>query len=292
MMSSMTGFGRGETTHNGTTITVEIRSVNNRYCEVSLKTPANLSMLDQELKDFIQKRVDRGKLSVSVRVESAKPETPAIRFDAEAARLLHAELTRLNTDLGLNEPITLNHLLRFDAIYQSRNENADDEGVKSLLLAATEAAIADLQRMRNVEGQTLQADLAKRLDNIEAVAAEVETLAKARIPEARKKLMDRVSQLVASDTLDPNRLELEIALLADKLDITEELVRLASHISYFRLAMDAPEPAGRKLNFLIQEMNREVNTMGSKAGSAGIAHLVVNLKETLEIIREQIQNIE
>lgn len=293
MLSSMTGFGRGEQTHNGTTVTVEIRSVNNRYCEVSAKLPLALQILEQELRDLIQKRVDRGKLSVSVRLDQPQRSAPVPRFDAEAAKLVQADLERLRSTLGIAEPVGLNHLLRFDSLYQLPEADASDEPLKPLLMQATIDAIASLQDMRRQEGLSLQKDLETRLDRIETTIDAIEAASKERLPEARRKMAERIRVLMDSDSpVDKDRLELEVAILADKLDITEELVRMRSHIVYFRGAMNADEPAGRKINFLIQEMHREVNTMGSKANHAGVAHMVVELKEILEIIREQIQNIE
>lgn len=293
MLSSMTGFGRGEQTRNGTTVTVEIRSVNNRYCEVSAKLPPSFQPLEQELRDLIQKRVDRGKLSVAVRVDQPQRAVQVPRFDQEAARQVHADLETLRTALGITEPVGLTHLLRFDSLYQVPETDAADEPVKPLLLQATIDAIASLQDMRRQEGITLQKDLETRLARIETTIDAIEAASRDRLPEARKKMAERIRVLMDSDSpVDKDRLELEVAILADKLDITEELVRMRSHIVYFRGAMKADEPAGRKINFLIQEMHREVNTMGAKANHAGVAHMVVELKEILEIIREQIQNIE
>lgn len=293
MLSSMTGFGRGEQTRNGTTVTVEIRSVNNRYCEVSAKLPPSLQPMEQELRDLIQKRVDRGKLSVAVRLDQPQRAAPVPRFDAEAARHVHQDLDALRTALGIAEPVGLSHLLRFDSLYQIPEADSGDEPVKPLLMQATVDAIASLQEMRRQEGITLQKDLETRLSRIETTIDAIESASKERIPEARRKMAERIRALMDGDSaVDAERLELEVAILADKLDITEELVRMQSHIVYFRGAMNADEPAGRKINFLIQEMHREVNTMGAKANHAGVAHMVVELKEILEIIREQIQNIE
>lgn len=293
-MSSMTGFGRGEVTKNGLTITVEIRSVNNRYCEISLKMPSIFQPVEQELRDVIQKLVDRGKLSITVRAEMPNDTTDSTpTFDIPTAKKLYGQLNDLKTELNLSEPINLMHLMRFDSIYQSKETDSLNPETKAVLMEAVTAAIANLQAMRKQEGDHLQVDLSQRLSVIESTCGAILEMSKERIPDARKKMADRVKVLLESDKeVDKDRLEQEIAFLADKLDITEEIVRMSSHIAYFRKAMDAPEPAGRKINFLIQEMHREVNTMGSKANHAGIAHMVVELKEILEIIREQIQNIE
>ncbi len=289
----MTGFGRGEITLNGLTITVEIRSVNNRYCEISMKLPGLFQPMEQELRDLIQKQVDRGKLSVNVRVEMPVGDSITPSFDLGAAKALFVQLNALRDELKLDEPVGLNHLLRFDSLYQSKDSDGFDPATKAVLIDAVNAAIVSLKKMRKEEGDHLQADLTERLNVIESTCAQIGALSKDRLPEAKKKMTDRIQALLDSDqVLDAGRLELEVALLADKLDITEEIVRMGSHIAYFRKAMESSEPAGRKINFLIQEMHREVNTMGSKANHSSIAHLVVELKEILEIIREQIQNIE
>ena len=294
MMSSMTGFGRGEITRNGLTVTVEIRSVNNRYCEISLKLPSLFQPMEQELRDLIQKQVDRGKLSISVRAEFPVAATSLVpSFDLGAAKALMTQLEQLRSELSLDEPITLNHIMRFDSLYTSKESDGLDAATKTVLIDAILAAIVNLKKMRKEEGDHLQADLTERLNVIESTCAQISAQSKERLPEAKKKMTDRIQALLDSDqVLDAGRLELEVALLADKLDITEEIVRMGSHIAYFRKAMEGSEPAGRKINFLIQEMHREVNTMGSKANHSAIAHLVVELKEILEIIREQIQNIE
>lgn len=293
MLRSMTGFGRGEQNRGGITVTVEIRSVNNRYCDVSTKLPSIVQSLDSELRDLVQKRIDRGKLMVSVRVDQPDGAVAPPRIRLETARMVFEDLERLRTDLGIVEPVGLTHLLAMEALSASADPDEAQGPVKELLMQACADAITQLQEMRRREGMTLQTDLETRMSHMEATIVAIETASKERLPEARRKMADRIRMLLESDVpADKDRLELEVAILADKLDITEELVRMRSHIAFFREVMAADEPAGRKINFLIQEMHREVNTMGSKANHAGIAHMVVDVKEILEIIREQIQNIE
>jgi len=289
----MTGFGRGEQNRGGVTVTVEIRSVNNRYCDVSTKLPSIVQTLDSELRDLVQKRIDRGKLMVSVRVDQPDGAVAPPRIRTETARAVYEDLNRLRSELGIEEPVGLTHLLAMEALSPATDPDEAHGPVKELLMQACADAIVQLQEMRRREGMSLQTDLEARLSHMAATIDAIEAASKTRIPEARRKMAERIRMLLESDApADKDRLELEVALLADKLDITEELVRMRAHIVFFREVMEADEPAGRKINFLIQEMHREVNTMGSKANHAGIAHMVVDVKEVLEIIREQIQNIE
>ncbi len=289
----MTGFGRAEITKNGVTITTEIRSVNNRYCEVSLKLPQIAQNLENDVREFIQRNVNRGKLHVMIRIDEGTEAVTRINFDKEVARQYFRMLEELRFSLNIQEPVSLHHLLSNENIFKNPEDHLERlDKLRPLVIESVELAIEDLKKMRAQEGSHLKQDFEERLQTIEDACLTIKNLAAERVPEARKKMQERVATLLESDNFDQDRLELEIALLADKLDVTEELVRLASHTKFFRETMNLDDSSGRKLNFLIQEMHREINTIGSKAGHAGIGHLVVQLKETLEIIREQVQNIE
>jgi len=289
----MTGFGRGEVTTNGTTVTTEIRSVNNRFCEVSLKLPQQIQNLENEVREFIQRNVSRGKLHVMIRVDEPVESTARMHFDREAAQQYLSMLEELRYMMRIEEPITLEHVISNPNIFKLTDDQLERvERLRPLILSSVDRAIAELKKMRTQEGSHLMDDFQKRLDTIDETVQTIASHAKERVPEARLKLQERIATLLDSESFDKERLELEIAIMADKLDITEELVRLSSHTRFFREAMQNDESVGRKLNFLIQEMHREINTIGSKASHAGISHHVVQLKETLEIIREQVQNIE
>lgn len=289
----MTGFGRAEINTNGLTFTTEIRSVNNRYCEVSLKMPQSLQNLENEIRENIQKKISRGKLHVFIRLDEGIEAVNRIHFDKDAAKQYFRILEELRFSLNIVEPVNLDHVLSNEHIFKTPDDQLDRiEKLRPLLLQCVDMAIEDLKIMRAQEGSHLKTEFIERLDTIDNTCQIIKELSAERVPEARKKMHERVATLLESDNFDNERLEIEIALLADKLDVTEELVRLASHTKYFREALEDGDSVGRKLNFLIQEMHREINTIGSKAAHAGIAHHVVQLKESLEIIREQIQNIE
>lgn len=292
-LNSMTGFGRAEISKSNVSFTTEIRSVNNRYCEVSLKMPQSLQNLENEVRELIQKRISRGKLHVFIRMDEGVEAVTRVHFDKKAAKLYFRMLEELRYSLDISEPINMNHILSNENIFKVPDDQLDRiENLRPIVLECLEAAIEDLKKMRAQEGEHLKKEFLEKLDTIDSVCETIKHLAAERVPEARKKLNERISVLLESDNFDKDRLEIEIALLADKLDVTEELVRLESHTKFFREALEDGDSVGRKLNFLIQEMHREINTIGSKANHAGIAHHVVQLKESLEIIREQIQNIE
>ena len=293
MVASMTGYGRAEISRDGIAALVEVRSVNSRFLEVVTRLPRTLSHRENDLKELVKAQVGRGKINLTVTVRQESNGKAPLAVNASVARSYYKLLNQLKRTVKLREGVKLEHLLQFSDIWEVADAAGSDEEEWGVLSESLRLALDDLNRMRRQEGEVLAGDIRNRIgwmaENIDAV----ERLSKERIPQAREKLQERIAQLVADKAIiDQNRLELEIALLADKLDVTEECVRFRSHTKFFLEAMAAPEPAGRRLNFLIQEMNREANTIGSKSNDADIAHLVVKLKEELEKIREQIQNIE
>lgn len=293
MIISMTGFGKAEINDAGFQISVEIKSVNNRYCDISVYLPQPVRSLENKLKDVILQRIQRGKITTSIRIEKQNIAEIDIGLDEKVVQSYVKLLTNMKNFAGLNEPVTLQHLLSFKEIFTPKQESEEEMIVlEQLLTKALDVAVVAMNEMRLQEGSHLAEDLKKRINTIEENVVAVKERSVQRIPEARQKMKDRLKNLLEDDNFDQTRLEMELAILADRLDITEEVVRMGSHVKYFRQAIDSKEPVGRKLNFLIQEMNREVNTMGSKSNDAEIAHIVVSIKEALEIIREQIQNIE
>ena len=291
MVRSMTGFGRGTARAGAAEATVEVRTVNGRYAEVTLRAPRALNAHEAALAARVKGAIDRGNATVHVTLEHADGGAPALRVDAAAARGAADLLRELRAAAGLEAPVTLADLLRYE-VFTSAVPDAADDGDG---LAAAEAALGDalgrLEAMRRDEGRALDADLRARLDAIEALLDDVEARAPVRIEDARARLAERLRDLLSDDRIDRARLETEIAITADKLDVTEECVRLRSHLALFRDALGLDEPVGRRLNFLAQEFNREVNTIGSKANDAEVAGLAVSMKEELEKIREQVQNV-
>lgn len=288
----MTGFGRAQAQAEGYSVETEIRSVNNRYCDVSIKLPSDFQHLEPALRSNLQQKFGRGKITVSIKLEQTQAHAPRVSINQDMAASYYKALLELGQNLGLTEKPSYQDLLSFSEIFNREGLSEEEQKlISGIIQTSLGEAAARTLAMRRDEGAALTADLLDRLDQIAGVTAEILRLSDGRAQEARTKLQERISSLLADDSYDKDRLELEIALLADKLDITEEIVRLRSHIVFFRDALASKEASGRKLNFLMQEMLREVNTIGSKSYSAEIAHKVVDVKEILETIREQIQNL-
>jgi len=255
--------------------------------------PRNFSQREKEMKDIVRTFLNRGNLNITVKVEHDSNGVVPLKVNKSAAKSYYKLLNEIRKSVKLREQVKLEHLLTFSEVLEPVDEEETDETEWELVQESVRMALESLNAMRVQEGSELAADLEKRIRWMDETLNEVEKLSKERIPEERNNLQERIAELVADKfTIDQNRLELEIALLVDKLDITEECVRYRSHNKYFLEALNKNEAAGRKLNFLVQEMNREANTIGSKSSDATIAHLIVGLKEELEKIREQLQNIE
>jgi len=292
MIASMTGFGRGESTREGITVSVELRTVNNRFLEVTTRLPRSLSLRESDVKELIRRRISRGKVNVVASVEREGTDSAGLAVNSSAARAYYRLLVQLRKTLRLREAVKLEHLLQFSEIFEQKDDGAADTLEWSVLQESLDAALDALAQMRKAEGGELERDFRARIDLLDHALEQIERLSAEQIPVERTRLRERIAQLIEKTPVDENRLEMELALLADRLDVTEECVRFRSHNKFFLEALTLPEPAGRKLNFLIQEMNREANTIGSKSSSTEIAHLVVGMKEELEKIREQLQNIE
>lgn len=293
MIISMTGFGRSEASSNGISVTAELKSVNSRYLDISLRMPQIIQDKELKLKEQIQARVNRGKINVNIRVDKTDTGEPDITINPKLVEGYARLLNDLREAAGIEEPLTLKDLLQFNEIFVSREQDEElIETIWQLTQKATESALDHLVEMRKKEGQQLKNDLIQRTDHIETMIDKVQELTDGRAEEVRDKLLERIGNLLDDDTLDPERLEMEVAILVDKMDITEELVRLQSHLKFFREAITHEDAVGRRLNFLSQEINREINTIGSKANNSEISRYVVQAKESLEQIREQVQNVE
>lgn len=295
MIRSMTGFGAGRGHAGSETVLVELRSVNNKFCEVKPRLPRELSLLEAELVRTIKARVARGSVDVTVRREfvgAARGLLP--RVDLALASAYAKALRELKAELGLAGEPSVHDVAVMEGVLSLAEAPPDLVSMGKALQAGLSEALGALEEMRRREGEALARDVLSRLDFIERGAAVIAQLAPASIELYRDRLTARIAELLrgASQPTDPQRLAQEVAFFADRTDVAEELTRLASHLVQLRRLVSGDVPAGRKLEFLVQEVNREINTVGSKAQHAGIAAQVVDLKAELERVREQIQNIE
>ncbi len=292
MIASMTGYGRGEAASKGINVAVELRSVNSRFLEVSTRLPRSLSIRENEIKEIIRKKISRGKINLLTVVEHENDGDIPVRVNVSAAKGYYKLLNDLRKTVKLKQSVRLEHLLQFSEVLEPLEMENTDDKEWNLVKKALEQAIDNLLTMKRNEGEELGKDFRQRISILETKLTQIEKISGEQIPTERARLRERIQMLLEKETIDEGRLEMELALMADRLDVTEECVRFRSHNKFFLDALANDEAAGRKLNFLIQEMNREANTIGSKSSVAEIAHLVVNIKEEIERIREQLQNIE
>ncbi len=289
----MTGFGRGESSANGITVTVELKTVNSRYLDISFRLPQSLQNKELELKELLQIYVERGKVNVSIRIDKADTGIPEITFNKNLVEGYKKLLNDLREAAGIEEPVQLETLLEFKDIFESREQDAEEiEQIWQLTKDATTSAAEKLVEMRLQEGSQLEEDLNNRVAHIDEMLTIIMDKLEGRTQEIRDDLLKRINDLIDNDKIDDERLEMEVAVLVDKQDITEEIVRTQAHIKFFREAINNNDAVGRRLNFLSQEINREINTIGSKANDSEISQYVVQAKESLEQIREQVQNVE
>jgi uncharacterized protein (TIGR00255 family) len=293
MIASMTGFGRGTATVCAVTATVEIRAVNNRHCDVSVRLPGSLTAHEGDVQAHVKQAFARGRFNVNVQVEGEEDAALSIEVDTDAAASYRRLLDQLRDAAGLQAPVQLEHLLHFSDVFTTVDDEEDiDEEAWDAVQVALGEAIEQLRTMRRQEGDALRTDLEARIDAIGEHLATVQARAPKRVETARDRLDERLARLMKDGRIDPDRLEAEVAILADKLDVTEECVRLQSHLDLFREALDNEDAVGRKLKFITQEIHREVNTIGAKANDAPITEHAVKMKEAVEQIREQVRNVE
>lgn len=289
-MRSMTGFGSGDAAVLGGRITVEIRAVNNRFLDVRTRLPRELADLQPLLEHLARERLARGRFDVVLRVDGASHGAAVI--DRERAKTALAELRALRDEVAPDDAVPFSMIASVPDVFVSPFAR-DYEGLKHAAIAAFERAVRALDEMRATEGEILRRDLTARADRIVELCESVRERSAGLVETYRKKLAERAEKLRASlgAAIDPGRLEQEVALLAERIDVSEELQRLGSHVTQFR-ALLAGESAGRRLDFLLQEMAREANTIGAKTPDAPVAHLVVELKAEILRVREQVQNVE
>lgn len=289
---SMTGFGSAQARIGDRVFVIELRSVNHRYCDVRVHLPPELTGLEGRIEALVRRRVERGRVEVGVEVSFAPGAIAEPRIDLARARGYRAALDRLAADLGIPAAVSLELIASAPGVVRPPDLTVDLDELSTALEPAFEAALRDLLAMRDREGEALAAELQRRLVRAQGLVGAVRSHLPGSAKERRARLEARMNELLGDRALDPGRLAMELAVLADRADVSEELARLDSHFAQLELLRSALEPVGRKLDFLLQELNREANTIGSKTASAAIAHVIVELKAELERMREQVQNVE
>lgn len=291
MIKSMTGYGKSNISINSREYQVEIKSINHRYSDISIKMPRTISYLEDDVKKEILSQINRGKVDVFITFANNSAEGNEIKINTEVAKMYIDELKKLAEEQNILANIEVTEISRFPDVLTIKSNN-DDETIKTELLEAVRQATNNLIKMRETEGEKISQDLLKRLCYIEEKAKEISKLSTGLIEEYVVKLEERIKEILKTEEVDKSRLAQEVVIYADKCSVEEELTRLNSHIFQFRELLESNTAIGKKLDFLIQEMNRETNTIGSKANNLSITNNVIDIKTELENIREQIQNIE
>ena len=292
MIKSMTGFGRSKYENEEREYTVEIKSVNNRYSDISIKMPRNLSSLEEKIKKQITTAISRGKIDVFITFINNSEKGKDIKINTELAKMYIKELKQLAKEGEIIDNINVTEVIRLPEVLNISLENDDEELILSELTVCTKTAIDSFIAMRETEGLKIKEDLQNRINIISKKIDKINSISTGLVEEYVVKLEKRINAILKTSVVDETRLAQEIVIYSDKCSIEEEITRLRSHILQFTNLLETSGPIGKKLDFLVQEMNRETNTIGSKANSLEITNLVVDLKTEIENIREQIQNIE
>lgn len=292
MVRSMTGYGRHQETIDSMNITVEIKSVNHRYFDFSSRTPRIYGFLDEKLKSFVQSKVARGKIECYVQVDNLEDDSVVVEINHSLAKGYVEAFKSLSEAYDLDNNLNAGILARFNDVLLIRKEEADEEKIWNAVKAVAETAVDKFISMRKVEGEKLRDDICSRADNILEKVEYVESRSPETVKEYTQKLLVRMNDVLAGVNVDEARILTEAAIYADKVAVAEETVRLRSHLEQLKDFFESEEAIGRKMDFLVQEINREANTIGSKACDVEIARCVLDIKSEVEKIREQVQNIE
>lgn len=291
MIKSMTGFGRAKLEKEAREYIVEIKTVNHKYNDIAIKMPKTISYLEENIKKLISKEIHRGKVEVCISFINNSTEGKNIKINTEIAKLYIQELKQLAKETGIAENINLMEITKLPDVLNIQNET-EDKTIEDELTIAVNQAIEALLTMRKNEGEKIEIDLRKRIEILSEKIDQISSLSTGLVEEYVVKLEARIKELLNTDVIDQNRLAQEIVIYSDKCSIEEEITRLKSHFVQFNNFLNQDTPVGKKLDFIVQEMNRETNTIGAKANKLEITNLVVDMKTEIENIREQIQNIE
>ena len=293
MAISMTGFGRGEYKDDNYYFLVECKTINHKYCDINIRLPRKISFLEDKARNFIKNYIKRGRVDIYIKLDLLGSEDVNLKFDETLANQYVNILREIRDKFDLVDDISVMNVAKFPDIIKTEEKEEDEDLLWSMLSKALEETLTKLKEMRSEEGQKLDQDVLERCDILQNTIEEIEKNSYNVVIDYKEKLNNRISEILDNPSLiDENRLAQEVAIYADKSSITEEIVRFKSHIGQLRSTIVKDESIGRKIDFLIQEMNRETNTIGSKSSDLNITNLVVEIKSELEKIREQIQNIE
>jgi len=293
MALSMTGFGRGEYKDENLSFVVECKTINHKYTDINIRLPRKISFLEDKVRNFVKEYVKRGRVDLYIKLESLNNNDSTLKLDEELANQYYNILSTIKDKFNLNDDITVMNIAKFPDIVKIEEKEEDESIIWNSLRQALQDCLLKLKDMREEEGSKLASDIKMRCDLLKNYVEEIEKYSYNVVIDYKEKLRTRINELLEGTMeIDENKLTQEVAIYADKSSITEELVRFKSHIVQLKNTIDKNDSIGRKIDFLIQEMNREINTMGSKSSNLNITNLVVEVKSELEKIREQIQNIE
>ncbi|SNR90963.1 TIGR00255 family protein [Anaerovirgula multivorans] len=293
MLISMTGFGRSEVQKEYKQFNIELKTVNHRYMDISIKMPRSFAFLEDNIRQVVKNYIKRGRIEIYINYKNIGESDVKVSTDMALAHQYISALEEIHNSFKIEKDIAVSTIARFPDVLQLEKAEEDEEIIWNLLNEGLIDALNNLSGMRQVEGLKLKEDLLHRLETLVLLIKKIEVRSPEIVLEHKERLNKRIKELLDGESdVDESRIALEVALFADRSNITEEIVRLNSHISQFKKSMKQEEAVGRKLDFIIQEMNREINTIGSKANDLTISNIVVDVKSELEKIREQIQNIE
>lgn len=292
MIMSMTGFGKAQQYFGEVQISIEVKSVNSRFLETSIRLPRQLSAFELDIKEGLKKFITRGKVTVNVNFNGGKSFLSVAKLDTSLVKQYMDIIGEIKDYPGIDGKFTVSDILSLPDVVSFDFDEEKERKIKEMLLQVLGHALEEFSKMRSSEGEALAKDIKERLNLLKNYLGEIELLSNDVVRENVEKLKNRIKEITDFDKFDKDRLEAETVILADRLDITEEIIRLNTHIDACRKALDVDRHPGKKLNFLAQEMHREANTIGSKSGNVHISHSSVSLKEEIEKIREQVQNIE